>query len=138
MTPYPELANICDEMGVRLVPVTKQREPMETCAVNTLERILREHGPEHLRSVLIVIVETGNNKRQLVAPVIWAVSDLLLAHPSWFGSALLDAMDGIDLAEVHESAKANRRAAQPRAGVSTILFERLRGQFAPDEQGRLI
>ncbi|MCA1458412.1 hypothetical protein I6F35_35460 [Bradyrhizobium sp. BRP22] len=111
---------------------------METCAVNTLERILRDYGPEHLRSVLITIVETTNNKRQLVAPVIWAVSDILLAHPSWFGGELLDAFDEIDLAGLHDLAKANRRAAQPLQVLSTMLFERLRSRFKVEVQEKLI
>jgi hypothetical protein len=111
---------------------------METCAVNTLERILRrDHGPEHLRSTLISIVETENNKRMLVAPVIWGMSDVLLAHPSWFGGEFLQAMDKIDLADMHERAKANRRAAQPRQAIATMLFEELSKTFKVEEQERL-
>jgi hypothetical protein len=134
----PALAAICSELDVRVVPVTKQRGLMETCAVNTLERLLTEHGPEHLRSVLMSIVETENNKRMLVAPVILAVSDVLLAHPSWFGSAFLDAMDKIDLGDMHERAKANRHAAQPRQAMATMIYEELRGTFHDEKQERLI
>jgi hypothetical protein len=134
----PALASLVEELGIGVIPVTKQRGPMETCAVNTLARILNEHGPEHLRSVLISIVETTNNKRMLVAPVIWALNDLLLAHPSWFGSEWLEQMDATDLAEMHERAKANRRAAQPRQAIATMLFEKLRSKFHVVEQERLI
>lgn len=134
----PALASICAETGIQIVPVTKQRDVMETCAVNTLSRILAEHGEEHLRSVLISIVETTNNKRMLVAPVLWAVSDTLLAHPTWFGGDFLQAMDAIDLADMHERAKANRKAAQPRQAIATMLFEKLRENFQVVEQERLI
>jgi len=134
----PTLVSICSELGITVIPVTKQRAPMETCAVNTLEHILRDHGQEHLRSVFMSIVETENNKRMLVAPVIWAVSDILLAHPSWFGGDFLEAMDRIDLAALHERAKANREAAQPRQAIATMLFEELRKDFQPEEQARLI
>lgn len=134
----PALATICEELGVAVIPVTKQRGPMETCAVQTLERILREYGPEHLRSVLMSIVETENNKRELVAPVIWAVSDTILAHPTWFGGDFLSAMDEIDLSDMHERAKANRKAAQPRQALATMLFERLSKKFRVVEQERLI
>jgi hypothetical protein len=133
-----DLPAILSELGIAIVPVTKQRDVMETCAGNTLERIRKEHGDEHLRSVLISIVETTNNKRMLVAPVIWAVSDILLAHPTWFGGEWLDAMDKVDLAEMHERAKANRRAAQPRQAIATMLFETLSSKFAVEEQGRLV
>lgn len=134
----PALASICAEVGIAVIPVTKQRDLMETCAVNTLERVLANHGEEHLRSVLISIVETENNKRMLVAPVLLAVSDVLLAHPSWFGGDFLSAMDAIDLANMHERAKANRRAAQPRQAIATMLFEQLREKFQVVEQERLI
>lgn len=134
----PALANICAELGITIVPMTKQRGPMETFAENTMERILREHGAEHLRSVLISIVETENNKRMLVAPVIWGMSDTLLAHPTWFGGEFLHAMDAVDLADMHERAKSNRRAAQPRQAIATMLFERLREKFQVVEQERLI
>jgi hypothetical protein len=133
-----DLPAILSELGIAIVPVTKQRDVMETCAGNTLERIRKEHGDEHLRSVLISIVETTNNKRMLVAPVIWAVSDILLAHPTWFGGEWLDAMDKVDLAEMHERAKANRRAAQPRQAIATMLFETLSKRFQVVEQERLI
>ena len=111
---------------------------METFAENTLERILKEHGSEHLRAVLISIVETENNKRMLVAPVIWGMSDTLLAHPTWFGGEFLQAMDGVDLTDMHERAKANRRAAQPRQAIATMLFEKMREKFQVVEQERLI
>lgn len=134
----PALASICAELSISVISVTLPRGPMETCALNTLERILRNHGEEHLRSTLIAIVETQNNKRMLVAPVIWAMSDVLLMQPSWFGSAFLEAMDGIDLGEMHERAKAYRKAAQPRQAIATMLFEKLRENFQVVEQERLI
>ena len=134
----PQLASICEELGVSVISVTKQRGPMETCAINTLERILRENGPAHLRSVVMAIVETENNKRELVAPVIWAVSDVLLAHPSWFGGDFLSVMDAIDLADMHEQAKSNRRAAQPRQAMATLLYQQLSRTFAPEKQGTLL
>lgn len=134
----PALASICSELGITVIPVTKQRGTMETCAVNTLDRIRTEHGEAHLRSVLMAIVETTNNKRMLVAPVIWAVSDILLAHPKWFGGDFLEAMDKIDLADMHERAKANRDAAQPRQAIATMLFDELRQSLLPEEQARLL
>lgn len=134
----PGLAEICAELGITVIPTAKQRGTMETCAVNTLERILREHGAEHLRSVLIAIVETENNKRALVAPVILGMSDLLLAHPSWFSGTFLEAMDGIDLTELHEQAKVNRKGSQPRQSICFGLFERLSTLFHVEQQARLL
>ena len=99
---------------------------METGAASTLQRLLSDWGESHLREVLLSIVESNGSDRALTAPVIWAVSDFLLARPNWFGSDWLDALDKIDLSALHESAKANRKAVQPRAAIAAILFERLR------------
>jgi hypothetical protein len=40
-------------------------------------------------------------------------------------------MDGIDLAEMFERASVNRRIAQPRSAIATLIFERMRQHF-PD------
>ena len=134
----PALANLLAELGITVVPMTKARNAMETFAEQTMERLLRTHGEEHLRSTLIAIVETQNNKRMLVAPVIWAMSDVLLMQPTWFGSAFLEAMDGVDLPDMYERAKAYKKAAQPRQAIATMLFEKLREKFQVVEQERLI
>lgn len=134
----PALASICAELGISVISVNKHRGLMETHAVNILERILREEGEEHLRSVLISIVETENNRNMLVAPVLLAMSDVLRAHPSWFGGEFLQAMDGCDLADMYERAKANKRAVRPRHAIATMLLEKLREKFQVAEQERLI
>lgn len=131
----PALASICSDLEIRVIPTTKHRDTMETCAVQTMERILAEHGEGHLTIVLRSIVETGNNKRELVAPVIWAISDIIRAHPQWTSTtAWLDALDQCNLAEIRSVAKANRRAAPPRAAISTILFEKVAPKFLKQER----
>lgn len=137
----PELATICAEIGVTVVHPSKHRPhvPMHTAAGETLERLLADHGADHLRSVLLSIVETENNRHMLVAPIIKAVSDTLLAHPSWFGGAFLEAMDKIDLADMYDRAKANREAVKGlREAIATMLYETLRGQFHDEPEPRLI
>jgi hypothetical protein len=49
------------------------------------------------------VVESAGNERALTAPVIMAVSDLLLAHPGWFGSDWLDALDKTDLSALYKA-----------------------------------
>jgi hypothetical protein len=99
---------------------------LETCAAATLQRLLSDWGESHLREVLLSIVESAGNERSLIAPVIWAVSDILLAHPNWFGCDWLAALDEINLSNLHESAKLNRKAVEPRAAIAAVLFERLK------------
>ena len=89
----------------------------------------RARSRSHLREVLLSIAESAGNDRSLTAPVIWAVSDLLLAHPNWFGGDWLDALDKIDLSALYENVKANRKAVQPRAAIAAILFERLKDRL---------
>jgi hypothetical protein len=127
-----DVASICSEFGIAVVPPCRRRTggaALETCAASTLQRLLSDWGESHLREVLLSIVESAGNDRALTAPVIWAVSDLLLAHPNWFGGDWLDALDAIDLAAVYETAKANRKAVQPRAAIAAILFERLKDRL---------
>jgi hypothetical protein len=124
-----DVASICSEFGIAVVPPCRRRTggaALETCAASTLQRLLSDWGESHLREVLLSIVESADNERALTAPVIWAVSDLLLAHPNWFGGDWLDALDKIDLSALYENVKANRKAVQPRAAIAAILFEQLR------------
>lgn len=131
-TMTPNLKEICDGLEIRVVPNSKHRSrgPGETCAERSMEKILRNDGPEHLTIVLRSIVETKNNGRQLVAPMMLAISDIVRAYPNWTTTtAWLDALDNIDLADVWSTARANRRAAKPRDAISTMLFLRLAGVF---------
>lgn len=74
---------------------------------------MSDWGESHLRDVLPSIADSAGNERALTAPVIQAVSDVLLAHPACFGEDWLDALDKIDLFALHESVKVNRKAVQP-------------------------
>jgi hypothetical protein len=91
---------------------------------------LSDWGESHLCEVLLSIVESAGNERALTAPVIPAVSDLLLAHPAWFGSDLLEALDKIDLSALHESVKVNRKAVQPRAAIAAVFVRAAQGPIA--------
>lgn len=135
----PQLATICQELGIAVVPVTKQRGLMETHAVNTMERILFKRGETNLRDTLMSIVETKNHKRELVAPVIWALSDILKAHPSWFcGEQWFEILDEIDISDIRAKAKVNKTVAKPRQAIATMLMEHLQRHFEPEQQARLI
>ena len=126
------VVSICSEFGIAVVAPAQRRtggKALETCAASTLQRLLTDWGESHLREVLLSIAESAGNDRSLTAPAIWAVSDLLLAHPTWFGGDSLDALDKINLSALHESAKTNRQAVQPRAAIAAILFERLKDRL---------
>lgn len=132
------LSDICAELGVEIVDTAATRGPGQTCARNILQRVLIDEGEAHLRSVLITIMETENNKRMLVRQIILAVSDVLRAYPSWFGDAWLKAFDEIELAELYEQAKADREGVSMRASIAARLIDRLRPHFQPEPQPRLL
>lgn len=134
------LADICAELEIVIVDnrQSRSRKPGQTCAAQTLLKILYDEGAAHLRCVLISIMETTNNKMMLVAPVIWAVSDVLRGHPDWFGDKWLKEFDKIELIELHTHAKQSREAVAPRQAIATMLIERLRPLFIDQPQGRLI
>lgn len=119
------------ELRIEVVDIVhcRSRRARQTCAGKTLVRLFHLRGYDHLRSVLMTIVETKPNKRALVAPVILAVSDVLNAYPDWFGDTWFQVMDGLDLAEMFGLASANRRIAQPRDAIATLIFDRMRQRF---------
>jgi hypothetical protein len=134
------LAELCTDLGIEIVDIrqSRSRRPGQTCAERTLLKILADEGYAHLRSVLMSIMETENNKLMLVAPVIWAISDVLRGHPTWFGDAWLTALDKIDLAELYGNAKKSREAVSPRHAIATMIIERLRPLFVDQPQARLL
>lgn len=135
----PELASICSDLEISVISTKRYRHPMETHAAETMQRLLDQHGEGHLALVLRSIAETENNKRELVAPMMWAISDTILAHPSWPETTdWLDAIDRIDLAGLREIAKENRRGAALRPAINTMIYLHLRQVFAPQQQGRLL
>lgn len=137
----PALSTLLDELGITVVPLPKYRGPMDTVAVASLERILMNRGRDHLKMVLMSIVETGEgNNRQLIAPVIWAMSDVIHAHPGWASRASewFAALDGISLKDLRGLAYANRGATRPRHAIATLLFERIRNTFVKPEARRQV
>jgi hypothetical protein len=128
------LAGLLREFNVDVVPITKSRcrAARQTCAGATLAKIFRTRGYDHLRSVIMTFCETTRlNRRALIGPVIWAISDVLHARPGWFGDAWFRVMDGIDLGGMFERASANRRIAPARSAIATLIFDRMLQQF-PD------
>ena len=133
------LADICEELEIDVVDTSESaRKPGQTCARKILQKVLTDEGEAHLRSVLITIMETENNKRMLVRPVILAVSDVLRTYPKWFGAVWLTVFDGIELAEMYEDAKLDREGVAPRYSIAARIIDRLRPHFNEEPQARLL
>ncbi|MDB5620530.1 hypothetical protein [Tardiphaga sp.] len=139
----PKLAQICADLGISVVHPAQHRPftPMQTAAGNTLDKILREESENHLRDVLTVLVESGNNRNVLVAPVIKAISRIMAENPTWYGndaSGFLDVMDEADIAAMYEGAKPNKRVVAAHDAIATLLLAKLGERFQVVEQERLI
>lgn len=130
------LEHVLCEFGVRTIPLTEKRGPLETHAVRTFQKMWERLGEAHVREVLAIIVESScdQNKMALNHPVISAVSDLLVAHRDWYEtdpSRWLAVFDRIDLVALWEFTKANQRAVTVPQGVSAMLFAELASEFEP-------
>ncbi|ORE90655.1 hypothetical protein ATO13_22086 [Stappia sp. 22II-S9-Z10] len=129
------LAAILDEYGIKTIPVEgRDREPMETKAGGALQKLLDDHGEEHLRAVLTCIAETQNNAMALTRPIIMAVSKVLRAQRDWWdadASAFLAVLDGVDLTRVHDEVRGNLKASPAAPAIATLLYRALATEFAP-------
>jgi hypothetical protein len=120
----PELTNLLAELEIKAVPLYAYRGPGATMAIGCLRRILKQHGYSHTKLVLMSVRETGENARELTSPTLWAISDLIAAHPKWAerASDWLAAFDKVDLKQLRVFARQNKSAVKPRAAIATLLF----------------
>jgi hypothetical protein len=136
--PVPDadaLARLCKALEIRIVPTKRRPRENETTAAGTLQNILSKYGAAHFAMTIRTIVETKGHARALVEPVIYAVSDVMLAQPSWpnTGSDWLTAFDGIDLLSLQRMARPLFAISKlpARAAIGGMLVQRLAPIFSP-------
>ena len=120
---------ICDEVSLKVWPAYK-RQPLNlrtTKARRSLWKIYNRFGEGHLRMVLIATTQTTANEglRIIPAPILLAVSDVLMAHPEWEND-FMSVLDGICLKSLYEEAKA-LRMDHPRKIMRALLGREVRG-----------
>lgn len=100
------LTQILEALEIEVVPTHVRRRPRQTCAGQTLPRILADHGEAHLTLLLRTIVESEGNELALIGPVINAVSAVMRAKPEWpeKGLAWIEAFDELDLMALQKRA----------------------------------
>jgi hypothetical protein len=127
------LARLCAALDVRIVPVTRRPRDNETTAVATLRGILAAHGEEHFVMLIRTIAESEGNARALVAPILYGVSDVMAAFPSWPDKGLdwIEAFDAIDLQSLLRLARplCNVSKQKPRAAIGGMLVQLLQPVF---------
>src|ERR1035437_2354116 len=133
MTMRAALALFSD-LEIRYVPPNqhRQRGQVETCCGPFIDRLIQKHGLPHATIVLRTIVESEGNSFEIIADVVGAISDIIIAHPRWVGLGLkwLEAFDKIDLAQIRKIAKAAN--VQPlRVGIATLIAVELTKILGP-------
>jgi hypothetical protein len=128
-----------EELGIKRLAFNERSGPclLHTFCGPIVEKLIRDFGVAHARSVLIAITQTGDNGDQLVRPVILAMSDVIRSHPAWpeTGSAWLLALDKIRLRELRAKAKATK--IKPREAIATLLCVELAPMLvSPKESSR--
>jgi hypothetical protein len=112
------------DLGITYSPPDRQtrRRPMATNCLGVVERMIRKFGLPHATITLRTIVESKGNECALIADIVDAVSDLILANPRWpaRGLEFIEAFDAIDLLAIRKAAKAT--GVQPlRAGIMALV-----------------
>ncbi len=138
MTTTASIEQICTDLGIEIVPCNVTITPKRTKAIQTMRRLLAQHGEGHIVITLRTIVESAGNECALTGAVILGVSDLILAHPKWpeHGLAWIEAFDDIDLIDLAKKASANRKAVPKREAMGAMLYERLAPIFDPPPKQR--
>lgn len=131
----PHIQRLCEEFDIRIIPGHRYPEIGETRAVETMERIMRRYGEDHLRLVLITLAETANNKAAIDKIGLWATSDLLRA---WRGfveehmSDWLEAWDSFPIGPLQACNSGLVGFSPQRGALVGQVHERLYGLFGPD------
>ena len=130
----PRVAPICSEYGVTLIGKQRYPEPGETRAVETMSRILSNHGEAHFRLVMSTLAETENNKGSLDQASLWAASDLIRACRALVEanpSEWLSLWDAIPLGQLQRISGDLSGVIPQRHALGGMLYERIVRRFGP-------
>jgi hypothetical protein len=97
--------------------------------------MIRKFGLPHATITLRTIVESKGNECALIADIVDAVSDLILANPRWpaRGLEFIEAFDAIDLLAIRKAAKAT--GVQPlRAGIMALVGIQVTQALGPSRE----
>jgi hypothetical protein len=134
----PALASICSEFGIEVLYRGVRRGPMQTHAGAIMQRLIDDYGSAHLRLVVMTILETKNNANALAEPILYAVSDVILEHPSWpeiDPTKWFKAFDDVDLLDLWGRAKLGG-VPRPRQTITALLIDKLSQIFPPEQRKR--
>ena len=128
----PRVASLCAEFNVEIVGKSRYPEPGQTRAPETISRILRRHGEEHVRLVLTTLRETANNHALLDEVGLWTASDMVRACPEVIekqADEWLACWDAMPVGPLQAIAQKLAGTVPVRYALDGMLFERIAGRF---------
>lgn len=133
MTVLDCVYRLCAEFGIRIVDPRRYPRIGETRAVETMARILRRHGENHLRLVLMTLAETANNKALLDEVGLWMASDMVCARGAGhIDEAWLKLWDAMPVGELQFMCQDLRGLVPQRHALNGMVYERIYRQFGPN------
>ncbi|MCV0427171.1 MAG: hypothetical protein K5905_17050 [Roseibium sp.] len=127
---------IAAEFGVHFVNHTKRTDGRhQSKARKTCQTLLKKHGADHLRLVL-GLINTPQNRGNWSAPVVTAVSWVVLKRPEWVARQdFVAQFDRLDLQALFVSAK-DLNPSAPTITLSVLLSYELDRRFSAEIQGK--
>jgi hypothetical protein len=131
-----QVDRIAAEFGIHFVAHTKRAEGRhQSKARRTCSTLLKKHDASHLRLVL-GLINTEKNRGNWSAPVITAVSWLVLNKPEWVARRdFLRVFDQLDLEEILKKARQLNPSA-PTITMAVLLSYAFDQLIAGELQGK--
>ena len=132
----PRVIALCEEIGIECIEGTGYPRLGQTRAHRTILKLIKTHGEDHARMVLITLFDTQNNKACLDAPCIFATSDLVKKFKTEIdkdASKWLALFDRLPVAYLQHIAAGARDFAEQRKFLFSTLFERLMREYGNQE-----
>lgn len=134
---------ILQEFEIQIVPANVVPAVGQTRAVATLQRIIKRHGEDHARFVVMALADCANNKAALDETGIWATSDIILAfrknYPDLMEnnvSRFLEFFDRVPVGMLQYWCFGLDGITNKRAALVGLIWERACRTFG-DKQGQL-
>jgi hypothetical protein len=129
----PRVTALCSEFGIEIVPKHRYPEPGQTRAVETMARIIRRYGVEHMRMVMTTLRETANNHALLDEAGLWMASDMVLVRGiDRIDSAWLDLWDRVEVGKLQFMTQSLAGIVPQRYALGGMVYERIYKEFGPD------
>lgn len=128
----PRVAAVCLEFDIEIIGKSRYPEPGQTRSPETINRILRKYGEEHVRLALSTLRETANNHVLLDEVGLWCASDMIRARPDVVEAHASDWLafwDQMPVGQLQAIAQTVSGTLPVRYVLDGMLLERIQGRF---------